>query len=83
VNRWNLSKSLTSSVSSTNSIETSFSRAKSKLGKITHFSSGQMAMRWCGSTMSLAEKGFRAVRGFKELWMLRAALDNNDLAEAK
>jgi transposase-like protein len=83
VGRWNLSKSLTSSISSTNIIETSFSRAKSKLAKITHFSSGTMAIRWCASAMALAEKGFRAVRGFKDLWMLRAALDRSDLAQAK
>jgi len=83
VSRWNLSKGLTSSLSSTNIIETSFSRARSKLRKITHFSSGEMAMRWCGSAMALAEQGFRAVRGFKDLWMLRAQLDNIDLAQAK
>jgi transposase-like protein len=83
VTRWNLAKGLTSSLSSTNLIETSFSRARSKLSKITHFSSGEMAMRWCGSAMALAEQGFRAIRGFKDLWTLRAALDNITLAEAK
>jgi hypothetical protein len=42
-----------------------------------------MAMRWCGSAMALAEQGFRAIRGSKDLWMLRAALDHIDLAQAK
>ena len=83
VSHWNLSKGLTSSLSSTNVIETSFSRARSKLRKITHFSSGEMPMRWCGSAMTLAEKGLRSIRGFKDLWMLRAALDNIPLAEAQ
>jgi putative transposase len=44
VNRWSISKGLTSSLSSTNVIETSFSRARSKLRKITHFSSGEVAL---------------------------------------
>lgn len=76
VSRHNLPPALRKSLSSTNIIESSFSRARSKLDKVGNFSSGQMAMRWFATAMILAEQGFRAVRGCKTTWMLKAALDH-------
>lgn len=76
VKRLGLPDLLVSTLRSTNLIESSFSRAKSKLKKITHFPSGGISLRWCASGLKLAESGFRTVKGVKDLWMLKAALDS-------
>lgn len=75
VSRLGLSALLATSLSSTNLIESSFSRARSRLRKITHYQGGAMAMRWCASALLAAERGFRTIKGVKDLWMLKAALD--------
>jgi transposase-like protein len=76
VSRLGLSALLVTSLSSTNLIESSFSRARARLRKVTNYPSGAMAMRWCASALLMAEAGFRTVKGVKDLWMLKAALDN-------
>ena len=76
VSRLGLSALLATSLSSTNLIESSFSRAKARLRKIAHYPSGAMAIRWCASALLLAESGFRTLKGAKDLWMLKAALDS-------
>jgi len=75
VSRLNLSPLLVSSLGSTNLIESSFSRARARIGKITNYPSGQAALRWCASALLLAEEGFRTIKGVKDLWMLKVALD--------
>lgn len=75
VTRLGLPQSLVQSLATTNIVESSFSRAASKLRRVTHFSSGKMAMNWLATAMTLAEKGFRAVIGYKDIWTLKAALD--------
>lgn len=83
VSRLNLPEVLKRSLSSTNIIESSFSRSKSKLARVGNYSSGGMAMRWLATAMMLAESGFRAVRGCKTTWMLKEALDNPLKVEAQ
>lgn len=73
--RLRLPGTLVPSLRSTNLIESSFSRAKGRLRRFTNFSSGAMALKWCAAALSLAEQGFRRVRGVKDLWVLKAALD--------
>jgi transposase-like protein len=75
VSRLRLSPLLVTSLSSTNLIESSFSRARSRLREFTNYQGGAMAMRWCASALLMAEQGFRTVRGVKDLWVLKAALD--------
>jgi len=75
VRRLNLPPLLVSSLRSTNLIEAGFSKAKTKLRRVTNFSSGAMSLRWAAATLRLAEQGFRTVKGVKDTWMLRAALD--------
>jgi len=74
VSRLGLSALFVTSLSSTNLIESSFSRAKHRLRKITNYPSGAMAMKWCASALLMAESGFRTLKGAKDLWMLKAAL---------
>jgi transposase-like protein len=67
---------LVASLSTTNLIESSFSRARARMGRVTNFSSGGMALRWCASALSIVEENFRTLKGFKDLWMLQTALDH-------
>ncbi len=75
VTKLDLPESLCRSLRSTNIVESSFSRASSKLRRVTNFSSGKNAMNWLATAMTLAEQGFRAVVGYKDIWTLKAALD--------
>jgi hypothetical protein len=77
VTRLGLPESLCRSLKSTNIVESSFSRASSKLRRVTNFSSGRNAMNWLATAMTLAEQGFRAIVGYKDIWALKAALDSH------
>lgn len=76
LSRLAVSPLLVQSLSTTNVIESSFSRARHRLRRVTNFSSGNMALRWCASALVFAEENFRTVKGFKDLWMLQTALDH-------
>jgi hypothetical protein len=38
-----------------------------------------MALRWAAAAALETEKNFRKIMGYKELWMLKAALDEDHL----
>jgi len=75
VKRLGLPESLVRSLKSTNIVESSFSRAAARLRRVTNFSSGKNVMNWLATAMTLAEQGFRAVVGYRDIWTLKAALD--------
>ena len=75
VKRLGLPESLVRSLKSTNIVESSFSRAAARLRRVNNFSSGKNAMNWLATAMTLAEQGFRAVVGHRDIWTLKAALD--------
>lgn len=69
--------------SSTNAIESMFSRVRQVTGRVKRWQGGDMRHRWCVSGLIRAEDGFRKIRGFKELPTLvealeRLVLDNSD-----
>ncbi len=76
VTRLGLPQSLVRSLASTNIVESSFSRAASKLRRVTNFSSGKNAMNWLATALTLAEQGFRAIVGYRDIWALKTALDS-------
>jgi putative transposase len=76
VSRLGFSELLTVSLSCTNIIESSFSRARHRMRRVTNFSSGEMALRWIASALTLAEQNFRTLKGHKDLWMLKAVFDH-------
>jgi len=75
VNRLGLPAPLSRGLCSTNVIESSFSGARSKTRRVTHWQDGSMALRWAASSMVATEKNFRKLTGHKLLWMLQAYLD--------
>jgi putative transposase len=50
-------------------------------GRVKHWSSGEMALRWAAAGMLAAETQFRRVRGFRELPQLAAALERATACE--
>jgi transposase-like protein len=78
VNRLGLPAPLRRCLCSTNVIESSFSGARSKTRRVTHWQDGSMALRWAASSLVATEKNFRKLQGHKLLWMLKAYLDETD-----
>ena len=42
---------------------------------------GKMVMRWAASALLAAEKKFRRIQGYRDLWMLKAKLEDHLSAE--
>jgi putative transposase len=75
VSRLGLPAPLSRCLCSTNVIESSFSGARSKTRRVTHWQDGSMALRWAAAGLVATEKSFRKLQGYKQLWMLQACLD--------
>jgi len=81
LSRMNVSDSLRRCLCSTNVIESSFSGARNKTRRVTHWQDSAMALRWAAAGLVATEKKFRKLQGHKLLWMLKAHLD--ETAEEK
>ena len=82
VNRLGLPATLRRSLSTTNIIESSFGGSKSRTHRVKRWRDGSMVKRWAASSLLAAEKSFRRIMGYKDLWILEAALKAGiDLSE--
>jgi len=75
VNRLSLPASLRKCLVSTNIIESPNSGVRTKTRRVTNWEDGKMVRRWVASAFLSTEKGFRRIMGYKDLWILKAALD--------
>jgi transposase-like protein len=69
-----LSKELMGSFSSTNLIESCFSRTESWTRRVKRWRDGKMVMRWGAAALLVAEAGFRRIRGCDHMPSLIQAL---------
>lgn len=74
VNRLGLPKSLCRGLTTTNIIESSISGVKSKTHRVKNWQDGVMVKRWAASSLLETEKSFRKIMGFRDMWILDAAL---------
>jgi transposase-like protein len=74
INRLNLSQDLRRCLGTTNLIENPHSAARRRVGRVTNWQDGKMVLRWAASAFLSAEKNFRKIMGFKDLWLLETAL---------
>jgi transposase-like protein len=82
INQLGLSSKLRRGLASTNVIESSLSGVQGRTGRVTRWRSGDMALRWAAAAAWETERNFRKLMGYKELWMLQAALeDGQSLSE--
>ena len=75
VNRLGLSPSLRRGLATTNIIESPNSGVRMRTRRVSYWRDGAMTLRWCAAALSEHEKRFRKVMGYKDLWMLKAALN--------
>jgi transposase-like protein len=74
VNRLGLPPPLQRGLCSTNLIESSFSGARSRTRRVTHWQTGDMALRWAAAGLVATSKQYRRLMGYQHLWMLDASL---------
>jgi transposase-like protein len=75
VTRLGITDSLWSTLRSTNAIESMIEICRDRSTNVKRWRDGQMALRWCAAGMLEAAKQFRRVKGYRQLPLLRAALD--------
>jgi putative transposase len=77
VTRLGLSPSLARCLVSTNVIESPHSGVRLRTRKVCRWRDGKMVLRWAAAALLMTEKNFRRIMGYKDLWMLKAALGRN------
>ena len=75
VTRLGLSPSLLRTFKSSNPIESMISVARTVTGNVKRWRDGAMILRWTAAGVLEAEKRFRRVNGYRDLQLLRAALE--------
>lgn len=77
VNQLGLPPTLIRCLTTTNIIENPNSIVRSTTQRVKRWRDQNMALRWTAAGFLEAEKSFRKLQGFNELWVLRAALDRD------
>jgi putative transposase len=72
--RLGINELLRASLSSTNLIESCFSRTEDWTRRVKRWRNGKMVLRWGAAALLVAEAGFRRIRGRAHLSQLKAAL---------
>ena len=78
INRLGLPPSLMRCLATTNIIESPHAGVRIRTRRVTHWQDGKMVLRWMAAAFLQTEKHFHKVMGHKELWILKAALRNDD-----
>ena len=78
VNRLGLTSALRRCLGTTNLIDNGHSAARERMRRVKYWQSGEMALRWTAAAFEAASKSFRRIMGHKDLWMLKAVLDERD-----
>ena len=86
LHRLGINDPLRQSLSSTNLIESCFSRTEDWTRRVKRWRNGKMVLRWGAAALLVAEAGFRRLRGHAHLPQLKAALvahQNSELETLK
>ena len=75
ITRLGLSPSLLRTFKSTNPIESMISVARTVTGNVKRWRNGEMVLRWTAAGVLEAEKQFRRINGYRDLQLLRHALE--------
>ena len=79
VSKMQLPPLLITSLGTSNLLESAHSMIRCKTGRLKNAESGSDVQRWAVAAFLDAAKSMRTVRGFQNLWMLRAILDEQSL----
>lgn len=75
VNRLGLSVNLGRCLATTNIVESPTSALRLRTRRVTNWQSGEMVLRGAAAALLETEKSFRKIMGYKDLWMLKAVLE--------
>jgi transposase-like protein len=75
INAMNLPPKLMRCLATTNVIESAHWGARQRLGRVTNWQDGQMALRWGAAAFEAASQQFKRVMGHHQIWVLKAHLD--------
>jgi transposase-like protein len=75
INRLNLPGSLRRCLATTNLIDSTDSGVRQRTRRVTNWQHGNMALRWAAAGFVETEKNYRRIMGYRQLWMLKASLD--------
>ena len=74
INRFSLSPSLRRSLGTTNIIESPNAGIRRRTRRVGRWRNGEMVLRWAATALIDSEKTFNRLMGYRDLWMLKAAL---------
>jgi transposase-like protein len=83
INRLGLTPALCRALGSTNIIENPNSTARRKTNRVTRWRDGAMVKRWAAAAFLDAERSFRRILGYRDLWTLKAILNENQVANGE
>ena len=85
INRLGLPPALRRCLGTTNIVESPTSGVRLRTRRVTNWRHGQMVLRWAAAAYLDTEKNFRRIMGYRDLWILEAALNeaNSDEEEVK
>ena len=75
VSRIGLTPALRRCLGTTNVIDNAHSGMRRRTGWVTRWRNGSMAVRWAAAAFLEAEKSYRRIMGYRDLWILKAHLD--------
>jgi putative transposase len=78
VNRLGLTSSLSRCLVSTNLIESPNSGVRLRTRRVCRWRDGKMVLRWAAAALLMTEQHFRRIMGYRDLWILKAALGRNE-----
>ena len=81
INRLGLPAMLRRCLGTTNIVESPTSGVRLRTRRVTNWRNGQMVLRWAAAAYLDTEKSFRRIMGYRDLWILKAALDEDRDAE--
>lgn len=78
VNRLGVPAALRRSLVSTNLIESPNAGIRMRTRRVTEWDGGKMVRRWVAASLLSAEEKFRRISGYRDLWMISAALERKE-----
>lgn len=83
VNTLGIPPALRRCLCTTNLIENPHSGVRRGTRRVSRWKAGKMALRWAASTFLDVEKRFRRIMGYRDLWTLKAILDQKQVDDEK
>jgi transposase-like protein len=83
INRLELPATLRRCLGTTNIIESPHAGVRLRTNRVSRWRDGQMVLRWVAAAFLETEKNFRRILGYRDLWMLKAKLENEVALDSK